>query len=107
MPTFYGVRMVAQWLGVTRDAVSNWLRRHDDCPVPAGRCVGPDRAHYFWRADQREEWIAWAHGKDVTVLSALPPGTCASLPALELPELPEAEPAADLDTSTEGQRDED
>ena len=70
-PTFYGPAMVAQWCGVTRDAVSNWLRRFDDFPAPAGRLCGPQRVSFFWRGDQREEWIAWAYSKDVTVR---PPG---------------------------------
>lgn len=60
VPVFYGPAMVAQWCGVSRDAVSNWLRRHDDFPEPAGQLCGPERSSYFWRGDQRGDWLRWA-----------------------------------------------
>jgi hypothetical protein len=69
VPVFYGPAMVAQWCGVPRHAVGNWLRRFDDFPVPAGRLSGPQRDSYFWREEQLDEWLEWAHSKDVTVLT--------------------------------------
>lgn len=67
LPTFYGPAMVAEWCGVGRAAVSNWLRRYDDFPEPAGRVRGPKVDNLFWREDQRKEWLEWAYGKDVTI----------------------------------------
>jgi hypothetical protein len=72
LPVFYGPAMVAQWCGVPRHVVSNWLRRHDDFPVPAGRVCGPLRVSFLWREEQREEWVTWAYSKDVTVLAPIP-----------------------------------
>jgi len=67
--------MVAQWLGVSRAALGNWLRRYDDFPAVAAVVTGPKRDSWCWRPEQRDDWIRWAHGKDVTVMAKLPPQT--------------------------------
>ena len=66
LPTFYGTTAVAEWLGVSRVAVYNWLQLHDDTPEPAGQIRGPERDVFFWREDQRADWERWACGKDAT-----------------------------------------
>lgn len=65
LPVVYGPAMVAEWCGTSRDAVSNWLRRYDDIPRPAGKVRGPKVDSYFWREDQRGEWLDWAGSHDV------------------------------------------
>jgi hypothetical protein len=64
LPALYGSNMVAVWLGVSADAVGNWMRRFDDIPVPDAKTIGPARVSYQWREDKREEWLRWAavHG---------------------------------------------
>jgi hypothetical protein len=64
LPVFYGPSAVARWCGVGRAAVSNWLQRYDDFPEPAGVVRGAARDAFFWRGDQREDWIRWAHGPE-------------------------------------------
>ena len=72
-PAYYaGPALVATWLGVTRAALGNWLRRYDDYPEPAALVAGPKRDSMCWRYEQRGDWIRWAHGKDVTVMAKLP-----------------------------------
>jgi hypothetical protein len=64
LPVFYGTNMVAAWLGVSTDAVTNWMKRFDDIPAPDAKKIGPARTAYQWRGDKREEWVRWAaaHG---------------------------------------------
>jgi hypothetical protein len=69
LPVYFGPAMVAQWLGVSRDTVSNWLRRYGDLPEPAGLVQGPQRVSLFWRGEQRRQWLHWAHSHDVHVLT--------------------------------------
>ena len=68
LPTFYGPAMVAKWCGVHPASVSHWLDRHNDYPAPAGQVRGPKRDTFFWREDQRGEWVKWAYSKSA------PPG---------------------------------
>ena len=64
LPVFYGPSSVAEWCGVGRAAVSNWLNRYDDYPEPAGIVRGPRSDTFFWRENQREDWIRWARGPE-------------------------------------------
>ena len=65
-PALYaGPAVVAGWLGVSRAAFGNWLRRYDDYPEPVAVIAGPERNSSCWRYEQRAEWIEWANGKDV------------------------------------------
>jgi hypothetical protein len=68
---YAGPALVAGWLGVTRDAFGNWLRRYDDFPEPAAAVMGPSRESWCWLPGQRGDWVKWAAGKDV---AANPPG---------------------------------
>lgn len=63
---YAGGAVVAGWLGVTRDAFGNWLRRYDDFPEPAATVMGPQRESWCWLPEQCAEWVAWAKGKDVS-----------------------------------------
>jgi hypothetical protein len=63
---YAGPAVVAGWLGVTRAAFGNWIRRHDDFPEPAATVMGPERESWCWLPEQRGEWVRWAAGKDVT-----------------------------------------
>ena len=67
LPTFCGPSIIAKWCGVHPASVSNWLSRYNDYPAPAGQVRGPKRDTFFWREDQRDEWVKWALSK-----SALP-----------------------------------
>ncbi len=69
---YAGPALVATWLGVSRAALGNWLRRYDDYPEVAAVITGPKRDSMCWHHGQREDWIRWAHGKDVTVMTKLP-----------------------------------
>lgn len=62
---YYGPAMVAEWLGVSRAALGNWLRRYDDFPAVAAVVVGPKMDSWCWRYEQRTEWVQWAHDHDV------------------------------------------
>ena len=73
LPAFYGPNMVAVWLGVSVDAVGNWMRRYGDIPAPDAKTVGPVRVSYLWHEGKRREWERWAAAHDVC--SRLPAGT--------------------------------
>jgi hypothetical protein len=65
IPIFYGANVVAQWCGVGHNDIMNWTRRNADIPIPAGKVMGPVRYSYFWREDQRDEWLNWVESHDV------------------------------------------
>lgn len=55
----YGTSEVARWCGVTKAAVSNWMKRHDDCPKPAVSIITEKTCTYGWTAGQKQEWLDW------------------------------------------------
>lgn len=57
----YSVGVVAQWLGVGKAAVSNWLTRHPtEIPQPDVIIVLPSGEEELgWTMARREEWIEW------------------------------------------------
>jgi hypothetical protein len=60
MITAYGPSKVAEWLGVSPSAVSNWPERFDGWPVePAVQIVSGSTVFSGWLPEQREEWLAW------------------------------------------------
>jgi len=54
--TIYGRKDVADYLGVTQTAVSNWIHRYSNTPKP--QYETPDGVRY-WSKAGRESWRAW------------------------------------------------
>lgn len=60
----YGTSQVAEWTGVTRAAVSNWLVRRDDFPIPDVVIISAGGGEEWgWTAERRPEWEAFADAR--------------------------------------------
>lgn len=60
--TYRGQADVARWCGVSRAAVSNWLKRHPDkAPAPDVEIVNEDSNFVTrgWLPERRPEWEAF------------------------------------------------
>lgn len=59
MINLYGTAYIADALGVSRGAVSNWLKRYADCPEPFGTVRSPNESILVWDDAGIEEWHTW------------------------------------------------
>lgn len=56
----HGSGAVAEWLGVTPNNITNWLRRYDDVPEPDVVIVGGGGyENWGWLPTRRPEWERW------------------------------------------------
>lgn len=55
--TTYGVREIAKWCGVRPSAVTNWMTRYDEWPVPAVVIISGKMTYSGWTKRQKTDWL--------------------------------------------------